>query len=50
MKGYIYKLYNDDDVEFYVGSCKDIKERKRTHKYNSNNPKSKKYNSKVYKY
>jgi hypothetical protein len=50
MIGYVYKLYCDGIDEFYIGSSFDMKERKRQHKHNCNNPNSKKYNYKLYQY
>ena len=47
---YVYKLYNSDYPEFYIGSTKDMKDRKRQHKYSCTNPNSSRYNFKVYKY
>ena len=50
---YIYKLIkkgavNNDMV--YIGSTKDVKNRKMQHKYSCNKKKNKEYNKKVYKY
>jgi len=50
MIGVVYKLYCDGINEFYIGSTFDMKKRKTEHKSNCNNPKSKKYNYKVYQY
>ena len=52
MLGVVYKLRCLDlsIKEFYVGSSFNIKDRMKGHKYNCNNPNSKKYNLKVYKY
>jgi len=50
MIGYVYKLYCDGIKDFYIGSSFDMKQRKRDHKSNCNNPNTKKYNIKVYKY
>ena len=47
-KGFVYKLYCDGIDEFYIGSCWDMKDRKRRHIQNCNNPNSEKYNYKVY--
>jgi len=50
--GYIYKLCCKDVnvTDFYIGSTKNIKERKRAHKTSCYNPHDKKYNCKVYQY
>ncbi len=50
MIGYVYKLYCDGVDGFYIGSSFDMKDRKRCHKSNCNNPKSKDYDLKVYQY
>jgi hypothetical protein len=50
MIGYVYKLCCDGIDDFYIGSTFDMKKRKRDHKTDCNNPKSEKYNIKVYKY
>jgi hypothetical protein len=50
MIGYVYKLYCDGVDSFYIGSTWDMKARKSEHKSICNNPKSKKYNRKVYQY
>ena len=50
MIGVVYKLCCDGVEEFYVGSSKDFIERKRSHKYNCNNPNSQQYNLKLYQY
>jgi len=47
---YVYKLYNNDYPEFYIGSTTDIVGRRRCHKYNCTNSNSKHYNLKLYKY
>ena len=47
---YVYKLFNPDYPEFYIGSTKDLKERKRCHKKACNTENSLKYNYKVYQY
>ena len=47
---YVYKLYHEDYPEFYIGSTKDLKERKYCHKSRCNNENSPKYNYKVYQY
>ncbi len=48
--GVVYKLCCDNVDGFYIGSTFNIKKRKRDHKTNCNNPKSNKYNFKVYQY
>ena len=47
---YVYKLYNSDCSEFYIGSTKDMKHRKRCHKSRCNNPNSPGYNYPLYRY
>ena len=47
---FVYKLFNSDCTEFYIGSTKDMKSRKRQHKTCCNNPNSPSYNLKVYEY
>lgn len=47
-KGFVYKLYCEGINEFYIGSCWDMKDRKKQHKHNCNNPKRNEYNYKVY--
>ena len=47
---YVYKLFNPDCTEFYIGSTTNIKQRKRQHKSMCTNPNSKNYNFKVYRY
>ena len=47
---FVYKLFNPDYPEFYVGSTKDMKARKRNHKTDCNNPNGPRYNFKVYEY
>jgi group I intron endonuclease len=51
-KSRIYKIYCniDGNDEIYVGSSKDLKQRILKHQSYYNNPKSKKYNFKVYRY
>jgi group I intron endonuclease len=51
-KSRIYKIYCDIDGvdEIYVGSSRDLKQRIIEHKSYCNNPKSKKYNFKLYRY
>ena len=48
----IYKLYSKDEniKDFYIGSSKKFKARKRDHKHNCNNENSNKHNLKVYKF
>ena len=50
MRGFIYRLFclNDDVKECYIGSCWDIKNRMRSHKFHSTNKNSPKHNFKVY--
>ena len=50
MKATIYKLYNPDYPEFYIGSTKNLKTRKTDHKSCCNNEPRKEYNEKKYKY
>lgn len=47
---FVYKLYNSDCTEFYIGSTKDMKARKVWHKYACNNENSNRHNLKVYQY
>ena len=47
---YVYKLFNPDCTEFYIGSTNDMKRRKRDHKHNCTNENSRDYNYKVYQY
>ena len=47
---FVYKLFNPDYPEFYVGSTNNMKNRKRQHKQSCTNPNSPKYNFKVYQY
>ena len=47
---YVYKLFNPDCTEFYIGSTKNMKNRKECHKYCCTNENSPKYNLKVYQY
>jgi len=47
---FVYKLYNSDCTEFYIGSTKNIKRRKIEHKSNCTNVKSEKYNMTLYEY
>jgi len=47
---YVYKLFNPDCTEFYIGSTTDLKERKRCHKYCCTNENNSKYNMELYKY
>lgn len=47
---FVYKLFNPDCTEFYIGSTKDIKSRKTNHKYRCTNPNNPKYHYKVYEY
>ena len=47
---FVYKLFNSDCTEFYIGSTKNIKQRKSQHKYSCNNENSKDYHYKVYEY
>lgn len=51
MTYYIYKIYekNINDI-FYIGSTNNINKRKFSHKKNTNNKVSKKYNIKLYQY
>lgn len=45
----IYKLCCDECDDFYVGSTRNIVQRKKTHKTSCNNPKNKAYNTKIYR-
>ena len=47
---FVYKLFNPDYPEFYIGSTKDMKQRKRHHKFRCNNENDRFYNLKVYQY
>ena len=47
---YVYKLFNPDCTEFYIGSTKDLKERKRQHKKSCNTENTSKYNMNLYQY
>ena len=47
-KGFVYKLYCEGIDDFYIGSCWNIKHRKKNHKSNCNNLNSNDYNRKVY--
>jgi len=47
---FVYKLFNPDCTEFYIGSTKDLKSRKRQHKTDCNNENGRAYNYKVYQY
>ena len=47
---YVYKLYNSDCTEFYIGSTMNMKRRKYEHKHRCNKPNSEHYNYKVYEY
>jgi hypothetical protein len=47
---YVYKLYNNDYPQFYIGSTTDIVGRKRCHKHNCTNENSPKHNYKLYQY
>jgi len=47
---FVYKLFNPDCTEFYIGSTKDMKTRKANHKSRCTNENSPKYNYKLYKY
>ena len=48
---YVYKLFNPNCSEFYIGSTTNIKNRMKCHKYQCNNQNSPKhYNLKVYQY
>jgi len=47
---FVYKLFNPDYPEFYIGSTKDIKQRKRQHKFCCNNTSSHRHNLKLYQY
>ena len=48
---YVYKLFNPDCSEFYIGSTTNMKERIRCHKKDCNNENSPRhYNIKVYRY
>jgi hypothetical protein len=44
----IYKLCSDNCDDSYIGSTRNITQRKKSHKSNCNNPKSKEYNQKNY--
>ncbi len=46
--GFVYKLYCDGIENFYIGSSFNMRDRKRKHKSNCNNPNSNEYNCKVY--
>jgi len=46
---FIYKLYNPDCDYVYVGSTRNMTQRKKNHKSNCNNVNGEKYNLKVYK-
>ncbi len=45
---FIYKIWKDDDENFYIGSTEDFRKRKWTHKSFCNNPKYHGYNYKIY--
>jgi len=47
---YVYKLFNPECSEFYIGSTKNMKHRMGCHKNNCNNENLKCYNYKVYRY
>ena len=47
---FVYKLFNPDCTEFYIGSTKDMKARKARHKSNCNSENSPKYNMTLYQY
>ncbi len=48
-KGYIYKIVINNQDMIYIGSTKDLNQRKRTHKSNCFRVNGKKYNLNVYK-
>ena len=50
MKGTVYKLYNSNYPEFYIGSTTNFKRRKKDHKSACNNESTKEYNERKYKY
>ena len=47
---YVYKLFNPDCSEFYIGSTKNVKQRMYMHKSSCNNVNDPKHNYKVYQY
>ena len=47
---FVYKLFNSDCTEFYIGSTKNMKKRKYDHKSHCNNVNDPKYHYKVYEY
>ena len=47
---YVYKLFNRDCPEFYIGSTTNMRLRKNRHKYDCNKENGKHYNLKVYHY
>ena len=47
---FVYKLFNPDYPEFYIGSTKDLKRRKAGHKHFCNTENSRYHNYKVYQY
>lgn len=47
---YVYKLFNPDCSDFYIGSTINMKLRMNNHKYHCNNENAIQYNFKVYRY
>ena len=45
----VYKLCSDECDDSYIGSTRNITQRKRNHKSGCNNPKDKHYNTKIYR-
>ena len=47
---FIYKIWKEDDENFYIGSTKDFHKRKIDHKNNCKNPKLRVYTYKIYQH
>ncbi len=45
-----YKIYCNDNTDFYIGSCKNFARRRFQHKKNTTNKRNKLYWTKIYKY
>ena len=47
---YIYKIWKEEDENFYIGSTLDFNKRKSSHKHTCNNPELVSYNLKIYQH